>query len=310
MIRLNNSGVEYIDSTHQYLKDGKELKGITGLLHKYVFPDMYNNVDKETLRKAAERGTMIHEQVELVVSLGVVPSLECVKAFKDLLEKEGYEAIESEYVLAINEDHASAIDLVVHKVGAPDDEVEIWDIKGTYSVNKEYVRWQDSIYKVGFEKLNPNIKVIKIRCMWLRDDVKRGTICRLIDLGEPRSKEDVDELFRCEKEDRLYDDNSKTPSYIAEADETLADIEDKIARLTEQRDALKEKILTGMIKDGLAKYKTSNYTYSAKDGLERKILDRESFDEEAKKVYNDLVQKYSKTTKTKQTLQLRRIDNN
>lgn len=90
----------------------------------------------------------------------------------------------------------------MHKDDAPDDEVEIWDIKGTYSVNKEYVRWQNSMYKFGFETLNPHLKVTRICCMWLRDDEKRGTICKLIPLGKPRPASDVKELFRCEKEGR------------------------------------------------------------------------------------------------------------
>ena len=53
MIQLNNSGVLYEDSTHQYFYDGRELSGITGMLHQYVFPNMYSNVSEEVLKKVS-----------------------------------------------------------------------------------------------------------------------------------------------------------------------------------------------------------------------------------------------------------------
>jgi DNA-binding transcriptional regulator YhcF (GntR family) len=78
----------------------------------------------EVLKKAAEKGTIIHEQVELFASLGIEPASESVKDFVAYIKKNGYEIIGSEYVLRIGEDHASAIDLVMHKDDAPDEDEE------------------------------------------------------------------------------------------------------------------------------------------------------------------------------------------
>lgn len=307
MIQLNNSGVLYEDSTHQYFYDGRELSGITGMLHQYVFPNMYSNVNEEVLKKAAEKGTIIHEQVELFASLGIEPASESVKAFVAYIKKNGYEIIDSEYVLRIGEDHASAIDLVMHKDDAPDDEVEIWDIKGTYSVNKEYVRWQNSMYKFGFETLNPHLKVTRICCMWLRDDEKRGTICKLIPLGKPRPASDVKELFRCEKEGRLYSDDTKTPYYIIDNEIALMDVQERIAKLQEQEKELKTAIFDGMSNDNLTSYKTSIYTYSLKSASERVTLDTKAFDADDEEAYNHLLEKYKKVTKVKPSLTLKRV---
>ena len=307
MITLNKSGVEYVDSTHQYFYKGREITGITGLLHTLVFPDMYKGVDEETLKHAADKGTVIHEQVELVASLGVAPTLDCVKAFVDLINNLGYEIVGSEYVMMIGDDHASAADLVMHKNGAPEDEVEIWDIKGTYSVNKAYVRWQNSMYKYGFEKLNPHLKVTRICCMWLRDDAKRGTISKLIELGEPRPYSDVEELFRCEKEGCLFDDENKIPLYIADNEVALLDIQERIAKLQEQEKELKAAIFDGMSNDNLTSYKTSIYTYSLKSASERVTLDTKAFDADDEKAYNHLLKKYKKVTKVKPSLTLKRV---
>lgn len=307
MIQLNNSGVLYEDSTHQYFYKGRELTGITGMLHKLVFPNMYSNVSEATLKKAAEKGTIIHEQVELFASLGIGPASECVKAFVAYIEEQGYEIIGSEYVLCIGEDHASAIDLVMHKKGTSDEEVEIWDIKGTYSVNKEYVRWQNSMYKFGFEVLNPHLKVIRICCMWLRDDNKRGTICKLIDLGTPRPSSDVKELFRCEKEGRLFSDDAKTPYYIIDNEVALIDVQERIAKLQEQEKELKAAIFEGMTNDNLTSYKTSYYTYSLKAGSERVTLDTKKFDADDEETYESLLKKYKKVTMVKPSLALKKI---
>ena len=76
------------------------------MLHQYVFPNMYSNVSEEVLKKAAEKGTIIHEQVELFASLGIEPASESVKDFVAYIKKNGYEIIGSEYVLRIGEDHA------------------------------------------------------------------------------------------------------------------------------------------------------------------------------------------------------------
>lgn len=304
MITLNNSGVEYIDSTHQYFYKGREITGITGLLHSLVFPEMYKGVDEETLRHAADKGTVIHEQVELVASLGVAPTLDSVKAFVELINNLGYEIVGSEYVMMIGEDHASAADLVMHKAGTPDGEVEIWDIKGTYSVNKAYVRWQNSMYKYGFEKLNPHLKVTRICCMWLRDDAKRGTICKLIDLGEPRPYSDVEELFRCEKEGRLFDDENKTPLYIADNEVALLDIQERIARLQEQEKELKAAIFEGMVNSNETTIRTANCTYSVKAETKRISLDTKAFDADDEETYEALLKKYPKVTMVKPSLSI------
>lgn len=307
MIELKESGVLYEDSTHQYFYKGEELAGITGMLHKFVFPDMYANISEETLKKAAEKGTAIHEQVELFASLGIDPASECVKAFVAFIAEQGYEIIGSEYVLRIGEDHASAIDLVMHKIGTSEDEVEIWDIKGTYSVNKEYVRWQNSMYKFGFENLNPNLNVVRICCMWLRDDNKRGTICKLIPLGDARPVSDIEELFRCEKEGRLFGENEKTPCYIIENEVALLDVQERIAMLQEQEKQLKAAIFEGMSKDNLSSFKTPYYTYSLKAASERVTLDTKAFDADDEEAYAQLLEKYKKVTKVKPSLALKRI---
>ncbi|MGL5979626.1 MAG: hypothetical protein ACRCZY_01880 [Phocaeicola sp.] len=62
---LVNSGVQFNDELHTYTLRGERLQGITSTLLKSLFPDTYKDVDEEVLKKAAERGSLIHEQCEL-----------------------------------------------------------------------------------------------------------------------------------------------------------------------------------------------------------------------------------------------------
>lgn len=307
MIELKKSEVLYDDANHQYFYKGRELKGITKMLKKRCFPNMYSHVSEETLNAAAQRGTLIHEQVELVASLDIDPSLECVKAFKKFIKDNGYEIVGCEYVIRIGDDHASAIDLVMRKVGGPEEEVEIWDVKSTYSVVKEYVRWQNSIYKYGFEKLNENLKVTRICCMWLRDDNKRGTICRLIELGEPRPSSDVEKLLLCDKEDTLFEDDENTPYYIINNEVALMDVQERIKNLEKVEQELKATILEGMTKHNVASFKSANFTYSLKEGSERVSLDKDNFNEDDKKIFDALLNRNKKVSITKPSLAMRRI---
>lgn len=65
MIQLRDSKVLFNPEEHRYFLNGKELQGITVLLHKHVFPQMYADIPQFVLDRAAERGTMVHESIEL-----------------------------------------------------------------------------------------------------------------------------------------------------------------------------------------------------------------------------------------------------
>ena len=82
MIALQPSGVTFVNATHQYFRDsdGKELRGITSTLVKRAFPSDYDGIPEETLRRAAERGTRIHEAIE---------DYQAEDAFADLPELDG-----------------------------------------------------------------------------------------------------------------------------------------------------------------------------------------------------------------------------
>lgn len=296
MIQLNNCGVEFIDSTHTYLLNGKELKGITGVLHRCLFPDMYKGVSEDILQQAASAGSVVHEQIEIYDTMGFEPSVPEVKAYAKMKQELGYETVANEYVVSNGEDYASGIDLTMHKVGTEENEVELWDVKHTYNVNRSYVEWQLSIYKVFFEALNPDIKVTAIKCLWLRDDKKRGLINRLIPL-KPHTKKEVERLLDCDRQGILYDGKvEKIAPYVEDSEQRLVWLTKQINDLTAEKKELTEKILQGMQKDGSKNIKTAFLTISRTEPSTVTTLDTKSLDADDEALYEKLVEKYPKVT--------------
>ena len=53
---------------HTYKLGDTYLQGITGLLSKHLFPDKYSNVPEHLLEAAKEKGTRIHDEIEMFLN--------------------------------------------------------------------------------------------------------------------------------------------------------------------------------------------------------------------------------------------------
>ena len=53
-IELKESGVLFNEQEHTYNLNGKFLSGITGVLHRQLFPDEFDGIDEETASKILE----------------------------------------------------------------------------------------------------------------------------------------------------------------------------------------------------------------------------------------------------------------
>jgi len=190
--KLKKCGVEFNQEKHEYWLNGKQLQGITGVLERRLFPDKYKFVSKELMERAAERGTFIHEQIELADSLGVKPDVTEVQNYLKLKEEYGLKILENEYTVSDLENYATNIDGVYD---VEENVVDIADYKTTSKFDKESVSWQLSICAYFLEKDNPKVKVRKLFGIWLR-----GEIARLIEV-ERKPVELVKALLLADKND-------------------------------------------------------------------------------------------------------------
>lgn len=159
-INLVKSDVMFNEIDHTYSYLGKSLSGVTGMLGRTLFVNKYKGISKAVLANAASYGHNIHEQIELVDSLGVESQNPAVKAYVEMKSQLGLTTLANEYLVSDEEYIASSIDLVF-------DDVSIADIKTTSHLDMEYVSWQLSIYAYLFEKQNPTLRVPRLFAVWL-----------------------------------------------------------------------------------------------------------------------------------------------
>lgn len=298
-MRLNNSNVIFNQEAHTYTLDGVCLKGITGVLSKHLFPKKYDNIPEYILRNAAERGHFIHECCELADGLGVIPDCEEARNYVELKKQHNLTTAANEYIVTDGEHYASPIDIVF--VGETENTAILADIKTTYTVDREYLSWQLSIYAYLFELQNPHIKVSTLYGIWLR-----GAKNELIPVNR-KPDEVIKELLRVDaageefinpyqlvpKSDALAKAH-EVESYISELDATIKGLSEE-----------KDKILSGLL-DLMNEHDVDNWKGEKIQLIRKKPSIRESLDSKAlKEKHPDIYIDFVKTSKVKGSITLK-----
>lgn len=148
-IMLNGCGVVFNAEHHTYTLDGKELSGITSIISKYIFPDMYSNVSESVLEAARQRGSVVHSELEMEFN-GISSDSPEVVAYRKLVKKHKIKQIAAEYVVTDYNSIATCIDNVAYVNG----ELALLDYKTTSVLNIEYLRWQLSLESLMFTMVN------------------------------------------------------------------------------------------------------------------------------------------------------------
>lgn len=194
-IELVKSQVAFNEIDHSYMFLGKKLSGVTSMLSRTLFRDKYNCISKEVLAKAAEYGHNIHEQIELVDTLGVKSETPAVQDYLRIRQENGLVPIANEYLISDEQDIASSID-VVYGVENSSEYVDITDVKTTSKLDMEYLSWQLSIYAYLFEIQNPHLKVRRLLALWLpKPRYGRSMLVEVL----RKSKETIQVLFAWNK---------------------------------------------------------------------------------------------------------------
>lgn len=192
-MKLKDNKIILDEATRVYIGDDKRYRGITRMIGNQLFPNQYSNVPKYILERAAKRGNRIHADLTMYDVLGTAKSEE-VGWYKEVLKKHNLTIHQNEYIVTDGEEFASPID----KVGTIEDEVVLIDVKATYKLNVEYVRWQLSIYKYFFELNNPHLKVGRVFVLHVKDGASLVEVKAI-------SKEIIKELLRCEKNGEKFE---------------------------------------------------------------------------------------------------------
>ena len=283
-MELIKSQVIFDQQAHTYTTpDGVCLQGITGMLERQLFPDKYSGVPEFVMRKAAERGSLIHEVCELIDDLGIEHESEEAKGYKRLKEAYNLQYEAGEYIVSDNEHFASPIDKVYRE---SDTEFSLADIKTTYKLDKEYVRWQLSVYAYFFELQNPEAKVKRLFAIWLR-----GEIAELAEVE--RIPDDViKKLLECEI-NRVKFTNpyalpataSSLPLKYLEMEQSIVEIDSQEKYWKEQKKILMDGIMQEMVKAGAYSWEGDSVKFTRKKESIRKGFDTKAFERDYPEIY-------------------------
>lgn len=286
-MKLNKSSVVFDSQNHTYTLDGRQLSGITSLLDRQLFKDKYSGIPEEILKKAADRGTYIHQCCELIDEGFSCDTQEALN-YMELKSKYNLLIEESEYLVSDNENYASCIDKVYRY---NEDTFYLGDIKTTYKLNKEYVQWQLSIYAYLFELQNQGSKVSSIFAIWLRGDT-----CQLVELDRiPAEK--VRMLLEADSKGLQYEE-SKLPVIFNEIEVLIVGIENQLKSLTAQKKAITDGAMKAMVQAGIYSWKGEKVSITRKTASTRKSFDKEAFEKDYPNVYD----KYLKETPVSESL--------
>lgn len=280
---LNQSSVVFNQYEHTYTLNGKTLSGVTSLLNRQLFKDKYTGISEEMLAKAAERGSLIHETIEVVDSLGVESDMEEVIAYLNIKKANNLHTLENEYLVSDNEHIASSIDIVF-------DDYSLADIKTTSKLDKEYVSWQLSIYAYLFELQNPTLKAGRLYAIWLPR--KHYGIPALVEVDRVPS-ETVMELIECDKrgEQFVMPIMAKSPQL-----QIAQDVVDEVVTITRQMKEMKaryEELQQGLLhvmkQNSVKTFKSGGLTLIYKEPSKRKSLDTKTLESKYPDIYNELI---------------------
>lgn len=298
-MKLVKSKVRFDEEHHRYFLGEKELSGITGTLIKKAFPDTYKGIPDAVLAKAAERGSVVHQNLELFDTIcnsdiNIMPSvLPEVKDYNEMLISYGLHHVDSEYLVTDNENFASAIDKVL-----ADNEGNIYlaDIKTTATLHYDNVSLQLSIYAKWFEEQNPDLKVKEIVCMWFKNgQSKFQPLPRVADYQ-------IDDLINAYlADDTDYQYKVEVPEQFSALEQEYRLITARMDALKIKQDDLKEQMMKMMEANKQKSIKTNIGSYSYVAATTKKTFDTKLF----KDTEPDHYEHYLKETETKPSLRIK-----
>ena len=298
-MKLVKSKVRFDEEQHRYFLGEKELSGITGTLIKKAFPDTYKGIPDSVLAKAAERGNVIHQNLELFDTIcnsdvNIMPSvLPEVKDYNEMLISYGLHHVDSEYLVTDNENFASAIDKVL-----ADNEGNIYlaDIKTTATLHYDNVSLQLSIYAKWFEEQNPDLKVKEIVCMWFKNGQSKFQPLPMV------SDEQIDDLINAYlADDAEYQYKVEVPEQFSALEQEYRLITARMDALKIKQDDLKEQMMKMMEANKQKSIKTKIGSYSYVAASTKKTFDTKLF----KDTEPDHYEHYLKETTTKPSIRIK-----
>ena len=301
------SDVLFVEESHKYYKGFTELQGVTTILKEVLFYDKYYGIDEDVLRKAAERGTAIHEaiqaelmhtdcQVDAEYGDDASRALKSWKAFDCGAEITNvFKPIAVEYLVSNEIDIASKIDVVMQS----GKEYILADIKTTTSLDEDYLSWQLSIYKYLFE-LQTGYKVSHLLALWYDRANDSWTAKEVKDKGTDEVLKLIDDWHNGVRRENIVE----LPAPLLEVGKAYQDIELEIKRIEEKRNEFRSRLMEMMKGYGVKSVKLDGFLATYKEPTERKSFDVKAMLKEHPEL-KEIVDNYYKTSQVAESIMIK-----
>lgn len=275
--------------THTYTLDGKPLISVTQLMEKHGLSPNYNGVDEETLKASAERGTLIHKEIEDYIKKGEIGFTKECAEFVSYAREHNLEIVACEVVYH-NDIVAGTCDLVIKEDG----EYVFCDHKTTKTLHKDSVAWQDTLYAClsglphkdygyAFHYTDEGLKVVKVAL---------------------KPKEEVEKLLECERKGEIYHQELIVEGFelakLYEAEQIIIKAKEEQKRAEETQKEVYNAILKAMEEQGVKTYETDTMKITYVAPTTRVTLDTARL----KKENPLMVKAYERETETKASLRI------
>ena len=278
--------IKFNENLHKYTVDGKEVISVTQLLQKHKITPSYDAVDKELLRVASERGTLIHEEVEKWIESGESGFTEEAERICDYLFERADEnsKIISEQIVA-NDIVAGRFDVLYTHAK----KLVLTDIKTGNTKHLYGWTWQLSLYKYLYEKMYGK-EINSLEILWANGDL---TVIPCEYVGD----EKIENLLKAEREGRLISDvdlgvSEEELEDLTELMEEIKAKEDELKLMKEKVDKVKEILYGTMEKEGIKTVDRGNLKITYVAPSCRTSVDSKKLEKEEPEIYK----KYVKTT--------------
>jgi hypothetical protein len=279
-IELKDSGVFFNEEAHEYWLGDKQLSGITGILHRQLFPDEFDGISEAILNAASEYGTDVHASIENFdknwINDGTQETVDYIQICRDY----GLTHEASEYNVTDGKDWSSNIDKVYR---VSEDTFSLGDIKtyGQMTADKlQKARWQLSVYAYLFELQNKKAKVDKLFVIHLRNKMKQdGTfdhISEIIFLS--RIPSDIcKELLDTDLRGEQFKDPFAIPKEWMEQENTIRELIETKKSAEEQLNIIKSKLLSDMEEKDVKSWVTETMRITRRPPTTRSSFDLKAF---------------------------------
>lgn len=277
-----------------YDQDNKPFISTTKLLEVGGITQSYDFVDKDLLKASADKGNLVHKEIEDYIKKGEIGFTKELDEFINYLKAHKLAPVASE--LVVNDDLvAGTIDLVLK---AENGELILADVKTTSTIHSDSVSWQCSIYKDLYEHTHDE-KITQLQVFHFNKDGELNVRDLPI-----KSKEVIDELYEWykSKPDTKFELSSIGQlSELYEVEKIIAYFESQKKEWEEKSNAMRESIVGVMKEKGINKFENEKIMITYIAPTIAKTLDTAKLKSEKPEIYNE----YLKDTEKKEQVRIK-----